>query len=241
MKLVFDFSFPDLKKVLCKEYKYRASSFQPLPWIDKMQFKLKDVYTKLTVVKRKKCGWEKTNKIVEPSDMFDEDEESVDSIPRIILIEDSPGTGITTLSLKLAYDWAMGQIPDMKFPEVKLVLFIKSRDIKNSIRESAKTQLLPWDNDELRNVLDPFLHSGKIMLIVDGVDEISKSAESQQVVNQTLGRLAYESLIEHDTLYFRESELREDEIQCTNIGFLYKDDISTQILKPDNTYWFLHN
>ena len=114
--------------------------------------------------------------------MFDEDEESIDSILRIILIEESPGTGKTTLSLKLAYDWAMGQMPD-KFPGVKLVLFIKSRDIKNSIRESAKTQLLPWDNDELRNVLDSFLHSGKIMLIVDGVDEISKSAESQQVVN----------------------------------------------------------
>ena len=359
--------FSDLKEVLRKEYKHRASNFQPLPWIDKMQFKLKDVYTKLTVVKRKKCGWEKTNKIVEPSDMFDEDEESN---PRIILIEGSPGTGKTTLSLKLAYDWAMGQMPD-KFPEVELVLLIKCRDMEDSIQESAKTQLLPWDNDELRNVLDSFLHSGKIMLIVDGVDEISKNAEchvvnllnrkclqncyvvltsrqekgmevrkycnklleikgysyksiesyinkyfgnnidlakklqekvkpitennlrtlatnplntlllcvvfednggnlpttvtelyqsiveciwkryckkkrpeekdiSFEIAKQTLGRLAYESLIEHDTLYFRESKLGEDEIQCTNIGFLYKDDISTKILKPDNTYWFLH-
>ena len=56
-----------------------------------------------------------------------------------------------------------------------------------------------------------------------------------------LGRLAYKSLIEDDTLNFRESNLGEDETQCTNIGFLYKDDISTKILKPDNTYWFLHN
>ena len=332
-----------------------------------MQFKLKDVYTKLTVVNRRKRGWKKTNKIIEPSDMFDEDEESN---PRIILIEGSPGTGKTTLSLKLAYDWAMGLMPD-KFPEVELVLLIKCRDMKDNIQESAKTQLLLWDNDELRNVLDSFLHSGKIMLIVDGVDEISKSAEIHvvnllnrkclqncyvvltsrqekgmevrkycdklleiqgysyksiesyinkyfgsnidlakklqekvkpttennlrtlatnplntlllcvvfednggnlpttvtelyqniveciwkryckkkrpeekdilfEMAKQTLGRLAYESLIEHDTLYFRESKLGEDEIQCTNIGFLYKDDISTKILKPDNTYWFLH-
>ena len=63
---------------------------------------------------------------------------------------------------------------------------------------------------------------------------------SFEIAKQTLGRLAYESLIEHDTLYFHESKLGEDEIQCTNIGFLYKDDISTKMLKPDNTYWFLH-
>ena len=63
---------------------------------------------------------------------------------------------------------------------------------------------------------------------------------SFEIAKQTLGRLAYESLIEHDTLYFRENKLRGEEIRCTNIGFLYKDDISTKILKPDNTYWFLH-
>ena len=332
-----------------------------------MQFKLKDAYTELTVVKREKSGWKKTDKIVDLSDMFDKEEES---IPRTILIEGSPGTGKTTLSLKLAYDWAMGRMRD-KFPEVELVLLIKCRDMEDSIQESAKTQLLPWDNDELRNVLDSFLHSDKIMLIVDGVDEISKSAESHvvnllnrkclqncyvvltsrqekgmevrkycnklfeikgyscksmknyinryfgsnidlaeklqekvkpkignnlrkfaknplnlfllcvvfednggnlptavtelyqniveciwkryckkkrpeekdisfEIAKQTLGRVAYESLIEHDTLYFRENKLRGEEIRCTNIGFLYKDDISTKILKSDNTYWFLH-
>ena len=262
----------------------------------------------------------------------------------------------------------MGQMPD-KFPEVELVLLIKCRDINDSIQESAKTQLLPSDNDELRN--DSFLRSGKIMLIVDGVDEISKNAESHvvnllnrkclqncyvvltsrqekgmevrkycdklleiegysyksiksyinkyfgsnidlakklqekvkpntennlqtlatnplntlllcvvfedndgnlpttvtelyqniveciwkryckkkrpeekdisfEMAKKTLGRLAYESLIERETLYFRESNLGGDETQCTNIGFLYTDDISTKILKPDNTYWFLH-
>ena len=141
-----------------------------------MLFKLNDVYTKLTVVKRKKCGWEKTNKIVEPFDMFDEDEESN---PRIILIEGSPGTGKTTLSLNLAYDWAMGQMPD-KFPEVELVLLIKCRDMKDSIQESAKTQLLPFDNKQLLKDLESFFDSAadKIMLIVDGVDEISKENES---------------------------------------------------------------
>ena len=335
-----------------------------------MQFKLENLYTKLSVVKREKSRWIKTKKNVELSDIFDKDKEPR-SNPKIILIEGSPGTGKTTLSLKLAYDWATGKMPN-KFPEVELVLLIKCRDMEDSIQESAKTQLLPWDNDQLRNALDSFIHSGKIMLIIDGVDEIPKSAESH-VVNllnrkvlrncyvvvtsrqekgievrkycdklleidgfsdesrnsfidkyftsnidlaqklqekirtstennlqslatnplnalllcvvfednkgdlpttvtelyenivkciweryckrkrpeetldsfkkamETLGELAYKCLIEDDTLYFRESMLKDDvQRQCTNMGFSYKDDISTKILKPDNTYWFLH-
>ena len=335
-----------------------------------MQFKLENLYTKLSVVKREKSRWIKTKKIVELSDIFDEDEEP-ESSPRIILIEGSPGTGKTTLSLKLAYDWATGKMPN-KFPEVELVLLIKCRDMEDSIQESAKTQLLPWDNDQLRNALDSFIHSGKIMLIIDGVDEIPKSSESHvvnllnrkvlqncyvvitsrqekgmevrkycdklleidgfsdesrnsfidkyftsdidlakklqkkirtstennlqslatnplnalllcvvfedndgdlpttvtelyenivesiwtrycerkrpeekaisfEIAMQTLGKLAYECLIERDTLYFSESMLKdEDKKPCTNIGFLYKDDISTRISKPQITYWFLH-
>ena len=355
---------------MCEEYKRRAENFQPLPWIDKMQFNLENLYTKLSVVKRKKSGWRKTKQIVELPDVFDKDKESR-SNPKIILIEGSPGTGKTTLSLKLAYDWATGKMPN-KFPKVELVLLIKCRDMEASIQESAKTQLLPWDNDQLRNALDSFIHSGKIMLIIDGFDEIPKGAESH-VVNllkrkalqncyivvtsrqekgmevrkycdklleidgfsdeskdmfinryftsnnylakklqekirtstennlqtlatnplnafllcvvfedndgdlpttvtelyeniveciwkryckrkrpeekaisfkmamQTLGKLAYECLIERDTLYFSESMLKdEDEKPCTKIGFLYKDDISRRILKPHNTYWFLH-
>ena len=335
-----------------------------------MQFNLDNFYTKLSVVKREKSRWIKTKKNVELSDMFDKDKQSR-SNPRIIQIEGSPGTGKTTLSLKLAYDWATGKMPN-KFPEVELVLLIKCRDMKASIQESAKTQLLPWDNDQLRNVLDSFIHSDKIMLIIDGVDEIPKSAESHvvnllkrkvlqncyvvvtskqekgtevrkycdklleiddfsdesrnsfidkyftsnidlaqklqekirtsakntlqslatnplnalvlcvvvedndgdlpttvtelyenivecvwiryckrkrpeekaisfKIAMQTLGKLAYECLIERDTLYFREGMLKnEDEKLCTNIGFLYKDDISTKILEPDYTYCFLH-
>ena len=68
-----------------------------------------------------------------------------------------------------------------------------------------------------------------------------EKAISFEMAMQTLGKLAYRCLIERDRLYFSESMLKnKDEKLCTNIGFLYKDDISTKILKPDNTYWFLH-
>ena len=56
---------------------------------------------------------------------------------------------------------------------------------------------------------------------------------------KTLGRLAYKGLLE-GALFFRESDLNNEEKNCTKMGFLYKEDISTKTLKPDHTYWFLH-
>ena len=72
-----------------------------------------------------------SDKIVELSDIFDKDLGS-DENPRVILIEGSPGMGKTTLSFKLAYDWAMGKMPS-KFPPVQLVLLIKCRDMEGDI------------------------------------------------------------------------------------------------------------
>ena len=136
--------------------------------------------------------------------MFDKDGESN---PRIILIEGSPGTGKTTLSLKLAYEWTIGQM-SKEFPEIELVLLIKCRDMKVSIQKSAKTQLLPWDNEQLRNVLDSFFPYGKIMLIVDGVDEIAKSMESH-VVDLLNGKYLQKCYVVLTTRQVKGMELRK--------------------------------
>ena len=56
-----------------------------------------------------------------------------------------------------------------------------------------------------------------------------------------MGRLSYKGLLE-DSLSFRESDLKAlnvKTIQCTEIGFLYKE-VSEQKIKQDHTYWFLH-
>ena len=173
-----------LTEVLSKEYKARASRIQPLPWVDEMQLKLDKVYTKLGIVRRKKNGWQKTDKIVELSDIFDKDFGSNDN-PRLILIEGSPGMGKTTLSLKLAYDWAMGKMPSM----FQLVLLIKCRDMEGDILEAIDEQLLPLDEDSLKNKLHTFIKEQpeKILLVVDGLDEITQAA-TKHVMNLLKGR-----------------------------------------------------
>ena len=171
-----------LTAVLSEEYKARASRLHPLPWVNDMQFKLDKVYTKLGIVPRKKNGWQMSDKIVELSDIFDKDLGS-DENPRVILIEGSPGMGKTTLSFKLAYDWAMGKMPS-KFPPVQLVLLIKCRDMKDDILNAINEQLLPTDRDSLKINLSNFIKEqpGKIMLIVDGLDE-TPDAASKYVMN----------------------------------------------------------
>ena len=103
--------------------------------------------------------------------------------PRTILIEGSPGMGKTTLSLKLAYDWARGQMPS-KFPPVQLVLLIKCRDMKGNILETINEQLLPSDRDGLKMNLSKFIEEqpSKIILVVDGLDETPEAA-TEHVIN----------------------------------------------------------
>ena len=171
-----------LTEVLSKEFKNRASRIQPLPWVDEIQLELDKVYTKLGIVPRKKNGWQKTDQIVELSHIFDKDLGSNDN-PGLILIEGSPGMGKTTLSLKLACDWAMEEMPS-KFPPVQLVLLIKCRDMEGDILEAIDEQLLPLDEDSLKNKLHTFIKEQpeKILLVVDGLDEITQAA-TEHVMN----------------------------------------------------------
>ena len=176
-----------LTEVLSDEYKARASRVHPLPWLDKMRFDLDTVYTKLRIVRRKKNGWKKSNKIVELRDIFDNDLGS-DENPRLILIEGSPGMGKTTLSLKLAYDWAKGKMPT-KFPPVQQVLLIKCRDMKSNILEAITEQLFPLDEDSLNKKLRTFIteQPEKTLLVVDGLDETPEAA-TEHVTNLLTGK-----------------------------------------------------
>ena len=153
-----------------------------------MQFELDKVYTKLRILQRKNNGWQKTNKIMQLSDIFDKHEHKTNKNPRLILIEGSPGMGKTTLSLKLAYDWAMrGKMPT-KFPPVQLVLLIKCRDMKSNILEAITEQLFPLDEDSLNKKLRTFIteQPEKILLVVDGLDETPEAA-TEHVMNLLTG------------------------------------------------------
>ena len=179
---------PALKEILSDEYKDRASRVHPLPWLDTTRFELDKVYTRLDIVQRENSRSHLTDITVELSDIFDKHEYTKREHPRTILIEGSPGMGKTTLSLKIACEWAMEKMPS-KFPPVQLVLLIKCRDMTGDILEAIYEQLLPLDEDSLKNKLHTFIKKQpeKILLVVDGLDEITQAA-TDHVMNLLTGK-----------------------------------------------------
>ena len=108
------------------------------------------------------------------------------------IVEGSPGIGKTTFCLKLAYDWAHGNIPsECSFPKFEFVFLLKCRDIDGDIMESISEQLLPRDMEKsvekLLHLLKDIRDQERLMLIIlDGLDELPE--KSRHHVDELLQR-----------------------------------------------------
>ena len=108
------------------------------------------------------------------------------------IVEGSPGIGKTTFCLKLAYDWAHGNIPsECSFPKFEFVFLLKCRDIDGDIMESISEQLLPRDMEKsvekLLHLLKDIRNQERLMLIIlDGLDELPE--KSRHHVDELLER-----------------------------------------------------
>ena len=108
------------------------------------------------------------------------------------IVEGSPGIGKTTFCLKLAYDWALGNIPsECSFPKFEFVFLLKCRDIDGDIMEAISEQLLPRDMEKSVEKLLHFMkdiHNQErlILIILDGLDELPE--KSRHHVDELLER-----------------------------------------------------
>ena len=87
--------------------------------------------------------------------------------------------GKTTYCKKYVYDWATKkQNPHDCVTNIKVVLFLKCRDIKSDIWEAIDDQLLPRDVDEdVKQQFFQFIRANQssILLILDGLDELAST------------------------------------------------------------------
>ena len=177
-----------LVKLLKKEYK-RRSQLRPLLWDGTIQLPIEQVYTRLKIISKGKLAIQMKDDEVNVFDIF--------KVPGIgeevmTIVEGSPGIGKTTFCLKLAYDWAHGNIPsECSFPKFEFVFLLKCRDIDGDIMESISEQLLPRDMEKsvekLLHLMKDIRDQERLMLIIlDGLDELPE--KSRHHVDELLHR-----------------------------------------------------
>ena len=163
-----------------KEEYNRRSKLKPLFWASTIRLPLKDVYTRLKILRRRNRDFRLENNEVNMSEIF----KSGDDV--IVLVEGSPGMGKTTFCLKIAHDWANKTTSKVdSFPQFEVVLLLKCRDIHGDIIEAIDTQLLPEGKKnaeaikkELIDYIEDFHYQEKVLIILDGLDELPKMSES---------------------------------------------------------------
>ena len=164
-------------KILKAEYK-RRSQLKPLLWESTLSLPLEDVYTRLKIVSRRKRDFQLQNDEVNMYGIFEDNDDVV------VLVEGSPGIGKTTFCLKIAYDWAKQQIPKgYSFPEFVVVLLLKCRDIDGDVMDAIVEQLLPERMEEtvkkeFMDFIEDFHYQEKVLIILDGLDELPKKSEN---------------------------------------------------------------
>ena len=177
-----------LVKLLKKEYK-RRSQLRPLLWDSTIQLPIEQVYTRLKIVSRGKLAIQIKDDDVNVFDIFKVPDIGEDVMT---IVEGSPGIGKTTFCLKLAYDWAHGNIPsECSFPKFEFVFLLKCRDIDGDIMESISEQLLPRDMEKsvekLLHLMKDIRNQERLMLIIlDGLDELPE--KSRHHVDELLNR-----------------------------------------------------
>ena len=161
----------------------------PFPWCEEeLQFELSKIFTRLTIVGRKKERAKLTKDPVKMTDVFRPYKKCECRCeckcglekPRVVLIEGPPGVGKTTYCQKLAYDWSVGDITtESSFPKVDMLLRLACRDIKTAkIEDAIEDQLLPIElNEKDKETFFHFIrrYQSRILLVLDGLDELPKN------------------------------------------------------------------
>ena len=166
-----------IRQLLKNEYN-RQSQLKPLLWDSTIQLPLEDVYTRLKILCRRKQDFLLEDNEVNMSEIFKSGDNN------LVLVEGSPGVGKTTFCLKIAHDWANKATSKVdSFPQFEVVLLLKCHDIHGDIVDAIDTQLLTECNveairKELIDYIEDFHNQEKVLIILDGLDELPEMSES---------------------------------------------------------------
>ena len=161
--------------IIRKLYEDREGWLAPFPLCEQHLFNLDKIFIRLKFVRKRKQGGTKTATLLTCFKYFSR-MKSFHSPKGFSFKENRLGK--TTLSHKIAYDWAKEQISEDSCPEVQIVLLLKCRDITSGLWEAIYDQLLPMEMDEEdRQRFFTFVrkHQSNVLLVLDGLDELPTS------------------------------------------------------------------
>ena len=162
-------------EVIRQVYQKCEGVILPVPWCDRFNFKIEDIFTRLKIVERETTrGIATTREVTNMTGIFTPHKRCKQ--PLIVLIEGKPGMGKTTYCQKLVFDWASKQCHgwDETFPRIDVLLFLRCRGIKSTIWDAIEDQILPDEiKSEEKEMFFQFLkeNPSKVLLVLDGLDE----------------------------------------------------------------------
>ena len=138
----------------------------------------------------------------------------------LILVEGRPGSGKTTLVLKVIKDWALGKV----LAKSKLILFLTLRLLNDGQDETLEKVLQTLYSDEDAIAILPDIRDGEgVCFVLDGLDEYQPQNREKSVILKLLGRKCFpKSMIIVFTRPSATEQLSKDHITKTIEVFGFK-------------------
>ena len=152
-------------------YRYRLAHITPLPWCTRFSPHLDNIFTALQLVASDGFDGRIGHVTIPLEQILEDSPQAGGCRSHRVLIEGNPGYGKTTLTLKMASDWAASKDYIDKF---QLVFLIPLRDFQGDLQSYIFREFFPQHEDQGRDDWWHYVKENqeKILFILDGLDEL---------------------------------------------------------------------
>ncbi|XP_072013989.1 uncharacterized protein [Amphiura filiformis] len=177
-----------------------------LPFDSDSNVDIDDIFVNLELIlKEKSSNSEKRVQLDTYNDIFCLQKKVTEAPYLRVLVKGGPGSGKTTLTSKIAYDWAQStkgsSSPVLSRYDLLFVLNMRYMDQEMSLVDAIFDQLLPSDSKVSKDALEAYIveNASKVAIILDGADEfpgkITKSKSGHYILDVVCNKMLRECCV----------------------------------------------